>query len=509
MLRISRIATSWRTDKTMLRFARVASAIFVVVIFSLAGCSKPEPPADANAIPEKPRIKKPSESAMKPTGTPAASPVATLAATEAPAATMAAAPVTTPTASATPVTIPAASQQAGTPTNRAERFKPFEAVPDLNSSPDQIYRYKDLHAQAAAGYERNSPLRGRDDGVPFEHLTAEPGIVVGFDLQVRGSGANAMIVDVRPVYRTLTKKIVPEAPATQADVVRVLDGKGADVVGLNVRGTTSIEAIQVIFGGPWPEDRIESPWYGNVSAAPLPTLLVHGLGVVGVYGKSAADGALNSIGLVYLPVPGPKIPFADPEDWAPVFDRIEAAVAAKKTVDSPMQGSGEVPFREVPGGGALLIGFETTTDIRGQGVVAIQPYYRNRNGTIKGSVITLDASYRGPTNKRRNFADRGYAVSGIKVGERPGQSVGFLTLHITESGLKKEMPVLIAKSSKPDPEVPGAVAAADDSPPPDHTKEFLVHDGSFIVGIYGKHSNGDPRKPIGIGLVTIPASALK
>lgn len=172
---------------------------------------------------------------------------------------------------------------------------------------------------------------------------------------------------------------------------------------------------------------------------------------------------------------------------AEMFAGIEQLIAEKKVNDSWCFGGGGPEFREVPESGALLVGFELTTETYRQrtAITSIRPLFRGRQGIFEGRLH--GKLYGRPT---RVEAKPGYAVGGLFVHSGDGLNGMEITFMRVDGGLL-------------DPTDRYTTARYGEFyPDGSDTREVIPRD-TFVIGIHGKAA--PEGNHMGLGLVTVPA----
>ncbi|MGC3971345.1 MAG: hypothetical protein QM775_29595 [Pirellulales bacterium] len=185
------------------------------------------------------------------------------------------------------------------------------------------------------------------------------------------------------------------------------------------------------------------------------------------------------------PPPPTQRPAPTPGELA-LFKRVEAALKAKRTVDTDRNGGGRESYRDVPEAGALLVGFDIGLGkfIDSDIISSIRPLYWTREGVKEGAWHGYD---------ERPFvriqAKPGYVVGGLKM--NAGLGVDSLQVVFMRTADGRLNPRDTYESERI-----GGDGGGQEKP--------LACDGSIVVGLHGQCST-DPHDGVsGIGLVTIP-----
>ncbi len=397
---------------------------------------------------------------------------------------------TSPPSSSPPNLGPTASP----PKPSATPPKPLpELAPRSAPSPAESSLFAHVEATVKQGHTLSSQQHGRSDEA-FVDVPEVGALLIGLDVVTGKFFDDTIIRSVRPLYWSREgTKVGAWRGNADGQAVRIEAKPGYAVGGLNVRAGLGVVNLSLVFMRVTdrrldPTDRYETPPIGGSSGGSEREMLGgDGRPVVGIHGMSSRPDKQEGwigIGLVTIaPKPAPPLTEADETSF---FARIQQAVREEKTVDSEMLGRGNVDYRDVPPGGALLVGLEVTIGkfIDSETIRSVKPVYRTRTGVV-------DGKWQGTTEGKhvRMVAKPGYAVGGLKI--RAGLGIANLRIvfmRITTAGLNP--------NDSYESERPGGMGGGDMDP--------LVNDGSLVVGIHGM-SPDDPRNVLcGLGLVTIP-----
>jgi hypothetical protein len=165
---------------------------------------------------------------------------------------------------------------------------------------------------------------------------------------------------------------------------------------------------------------------------------------------------------------------------------VRGAVQAKKTRDTALEGRAEIPFREVPAGGAILIGFEFGFGrfVNKLTVNGLRPIYLSTQGKAAGN-------WHGPQS----------LAPVVHIEARTGYAVGALKI---KSGLSIERVSVVFMKIRGTELDPNDVYESPTYGDGDFGKPDIVgFDGSLVVGVHGRTSRKDGDID-SLGLVTAP-----
>jgi hypothetical protein len=166
--------------------------------------------------------------------------------------------------------------------------------------------------------------------------------------------------------------------------------------------------------------------------------------------------------------------------------RIAKAIKKNETVETKVMGGGDVPFKDLPKSGAVLIGFEVSSYVNRPVIKAIRPVYRMPGGQHNGGVYGVPTAL-----SNRVVAKPGYAVGAITVKAGLGIDGFEITFMKLDNG------ALDPQDSYKSDWLGGKGGGAE---------TMLGGDGSLVVGVFGNTSgrrlaNIELR---GLGLITLP-----
>jgi hypothetical protein len=167
-------------------------------------------------------------------------------------------------------------------------------------------------------------------------------------------------------------------------------------------------------------------------------------------------------------------------------ESIRSAISSARTVDTDQLGHGDVPFRDIDKGGALLIGFFFTYgNFHGTPTIgAMRPIFLNKRGRDNGD-------WHGGRSQegRHAVAKPGYAVGAVRI--RAGLGVDSFQIVFMRIDGNRLDPADMYES-------PWYGGGGGGGP------RTLAGDGALIVGIFGKTPR-DPKSTFnGMGLITLP-----
>jgi hypothetical protein len=316
----------------------------------------------------------------------------------------------------------------------------------------------------------------------FRDITADGGILIGLRCGLRGSGKNAVVTSVQPVF--LTPKGVSlgqqHGDPKASPVVDLIARDGYAIGGARLGGNINLEGLAIRFmrikeSGLDPSDAYETDYIGNFSP---PTVVEAAMSLVGITGRTNTQGHLG-LGFVFMPQPIS----AKNAPLAPAFsDLLKDAVAKKNFTTGKIISGGlaREAFEDASPDGGILIGLRCGMGkfVNTPVISYVQPIYLSAMGVSLGAI-------HGDPNASPIIdlvARDGYAVGGAKLaGSANLEGLQLFFVRLADDRLNPAD----AYDSDPLGNVDKATAIAPTTP---------------VLGITGKTNN---RTSIGLGFLTL------
>lgn len=265
----------------------------------------------------------------------------------------------------------------------------------------------------AARRVRDSDLKGaRDARTPYRDLAADGGVLVGLEIGLGGSGPDAQVLAIRPIYRIGGRdRFGPPAGSFLSDEVkrsvRLVAPERYAVAAVRVSAGKHLAGLGLRFAridGAWlkPADATESDWVGAAAADNREWLDGEGRPVVGLFAR--LDGtAVRGLGLTFADVPPPAVPMTRtspatgpapaPAPPAPTH----AAPASGPPADSPSASSASIVF--------VVVALAIVVPLLVVGGLVVRRSYRRQNGYDRWAALNrLPTAHRRPAGPARRPA---------------------------------------------------------------------------------------------------------